>query len=412
MSILRRIKQSLQYRKKRLLSAGKSKLVLISRTLFKNRNGINLIGYFSSTSGVAEVGRFFARFLKQTPVPFLIYDIDAPSYKKLDSASLNIYLPYFSRKTRYHKNIFFINADQIPVVKREHPKLFLGRYNAAVFFWEFNDYFDFPEALASLHEVIAFTDFIATAVRKAAPAHIRVTKLPLPFTQNWTITRSPETVRNEMRIAHDEFVFLFNFDFNSVYQRKNPEAIIRAFEQAFAPHDAVRLVLKTIHGEAGNDHYIRFKSSVHRMQLKDKLIVINENLDRNDFMSIIHASDCYISLHRSEGLGLGMLEAMSMAKPVIGTNYGGNTDFMRPDNSMLVDYTLIPVEEGAGPYKAGWLWAEADTAQAAQYMKKLYLDRSYAAALGEKAKQSVTEQYGAEVFQKNLDQWMSRTMHV
>lgn len=381
-------------------------LLAVRRTLLRNKAGINLVGYFSSTSGVAEVGRFFARFTERAAVPFVIHDIDAPGYKKLDAMSLQAYQPYFTRRTIFYKNIFFINADQIPVVRQIFPYLFTGRYNAAVFFWEFNDYFYFPEAFRFLHEAVAFTDFIVTAVRKAAPPGIRVTKLPFPFSQNWQITRPPAQVRGQLGISEDEFVFIFNFDFLSVYKRKNPEAIIRALEQAFVPADRVRLILKTIHGEAGSPHYACFQKLVEGMQLKSKLLVINENLERNELMNMINASDCYVSLHRSEGLGLGMLEAMSMAKPVIATNFGGNTDFTRADNALLVEYELTEVGKGAEPYQAGWLWAEPNIAQASLHMRKLYLDREYAYSLGLRAQQSVKEQYNDAVFRKSLDEWM------
>jgi glycosyltransferase involved in cell wall biosynthesis len=142
------------------------------------------------------------------------------------------------------------------------------------------------------------------------------------------------------------------------------------------------------------------------MVSKDKIVVVNDNLDRNDFMNLINASDCYISLHRSEGLGLGMLEAMSMGKPVIATNFGGNTDFMRQDNSLLVDYSLVAVKENAKPYQPGWLWAEADVQQAADYMLRLVEDRAFANELGKRARESVQNQYGNDVFEKTLNDWI------
>lgn len=406
MKLPRRIWNSVINRGKTYIANAKVKLLGISRYINVNKSGINLIGYFSYTSGVAEVGRLFSRFMLTAKIPFLLYDIHAPGYNKLSAVSLQSYLPYISANTVYHRNIFFINADQIPTIKHTFPKLFIGRYNAAVFFWEFNDYFYFPDALKALDEVIAFTEFIAVAVRKSAPASIRVTKLPLPFTKNWEITRSAASVRQQLRIAEDEFVFIFNFDFHSVYQRKNPEAILKAFEQAFVFTDNVRLILKTIHAETASDNNNNFGNAIASMQLKSKVILMNDNLERNEFMSIINASDCYISLHRSEGLGLGMLEAMSMGKPVIGTNYGGNTDFMRDDNSLLVNYTLVPVKEGAGPYKADWLWADADIQEASGYMAKLYNDQTYAKHLGQLAQQSIRKQYSNDVFKNSLDNWM------
>ncbi len=87
--------------------------------------------------------------------------------------------------------------------------------------------------------------------------------------------------------------------------------------------------------------------------------------------ALLNLTDSFISLHRSEGFGLGLAEAMYLEKPVIGTNWSGNTDFMRPDNSCLVDYELVKVGADYGPYKAYQVWADPDIDHAVYYMKKL-----------------------------------------
>lgn len=407
MTILTRIKNSFIYRFYYYKSEGRKKILFVYRYFSRNKSGINLIGYFSYTLGVAEVGRFFAQNVKKAGIPLSICDIKLPSHKQLDIENLEDYKIHFSSSPHYYKNVFFINADNILYIKEDLPELFIGKYNAAVFFWEFNDYFDFPKAFTVLNEVFAFTEFIVTAIRKTAPNNVKVTKLPFPFIKNWKITETPESVRKQYSIPLDSFVFIFNFDFFSVYDRKNPEAIIKAFAKAFDRNDQVCLVLKTIHAEAKSKNNDSFKSIVEKMDLKDKIIIINDNLERNDFMNVLNASDAYVSLHRSEGLGLGMLEAMSIGKPVIGTNFGGNTDFMNSNNSLLVNYNLIPVAEDAPPYKAGWLWADANVEDAANYMSKLYNDRSFATELGQRAKNSIEEQFSnSDLFQNTLKSWM------
>lgn len=402
-----RIRNALQYRARPYIKLIKIKLLTAWRkVLVPNRSGINLIGYFSYTFGVAEVGRFFAQHVKKAAVPLQIYDVESSAHKKLDALSLKAYESHFTNTPSYHKNVFFINADQIAYIKEELPALFIGRYNAAVFFWEFNDYFDFPNAFEVIDEVFAFTEFIATAVRKVAPPSVKVTKLPFPFMKNWEINKPVEVVRKQYNVPGDTFIFIFNFDFFSVYTRKNPEAILKAFEMAFNATDNVCLILKTIHAEADSNHNLSFQAVLNEMKLKEKIICVNDNLDRNDFMSLLNASDCYISLHRSEGLGLGMLEAMSMGKPVIATNYGGNTDFMREGNSLPVNYTLVPVTEDAAPYKPGWLWADADIEAAGGYMRKLYNDPAFTSDLGRRAQESVDRQYSNDIFEKRLVSWM------
>jgi glycosyltransferase involved in cell wall biosynthesis len=379
----------------------------IFRSFRKRQEGINLIGFFSNIFGIAEVARFFAMKVEESNTPFCLYDVQPSFENKIADEALVTYARHFTTQTKFHKNIFFINADGIDVYRQNIPALFVGRYNAAVFFWEFDDYFHFPKAFEIVDEVIAFTDFITTAVKKAAPEDFKVTKMLFPFTKNWTITDSIETVRKRLQIPADCFVFIFNFDFQSVYDRKNPEAILRAMELAFTKEDNVRIVFKVLNADKHAQNFYKFNSVIESMQLKAKLILIDEKLDKDAFMSIINASDCYISLHRSEGLGLGLMEAMSMGVPAIATNYGGNLDFMNGDNALMVDYTLVPVAEGCAPYQAGWLWADAEVKQAASYMRRLYDDRLFAKELGRIGKESIEQRYHSDLFQKELTKWMA-----
>ncbi len=105
------------------------------------------------------------------------------------------------------------------------------------------------------------------------------------------------------------------------------------------------------------------------------------------------SADCYVSLHRSEGLGLGLAEAMAMAKPVIATGWSGNMDFMTAANSYLVNYRLVELTEDHQPYRKGSSWADPDVDQAAELMRLVYGDREAAAATGRRAAQELAEKF-------------------
>ena len=98
--------------------------------------------------------------------------------------------------------------------------------------------------------------------------------------------------------------------------------------------------------------------------------------------NLVRCCDCFVSLHRSEGFGRGMAEAMYLGKPVIGTGYSGNLDFMNEENACLVRYKLKDVEEGQYPYGEGQVWAEPDMDHAMYLMQKLLADRDYGRKLG------------------------------
>ena len=103
----------------------------------------------------------------------------------------------------------------------------------------------------------------------------------------------------------------------------------------------------------------------------EKIHLFTDTLSKNDLLSLIASCDCYVSLHRSEGYGLTIAEAMCAGKPVIATNYGGNTDFMTINNSFPVSYTLVELDKNYGAYEKGNVWAEPDIDNAAQLMKKV-----------------------------------------
>src|SRR6516165_8562777 len=110
-------------------------------------------------------------------------------------------------------------------------------------------------------------------------------------------------------------------------------------------------------------------------------------------LDLVAACDVYVSLHRSEGLGLSIAEAMAQGKPVIATNWSGNTDFMTPTTSFPVGYELVELTEDVGAYRAGQLWAEPSVDDAARLMRLVYDDRALAHARGQAARRHIEERY-------------------
>jgi glycosyltransferase involved in cell wall biosynthesis len=110
--------------------------------------------------------------------------------------------------------------------------------------------------------------------------------------------------------------------------------------------------------------------------------VLDCNLTRDDKHELMRAADCYVSLHRSEGFGLTIAEAMMCAKPVIATAYSGNLDFMSDEGSFLIPYKLVTIEKRSGPYKEGVQWADPDLDYAADAMRQVESQRESALRIG------------------------------
>ncbi len=252
-------------------------------------------------------------------------------------------------------------------------------YRVAYWYWEFNS---IPDAWLThareVDEVWAATEFVAKGLRDKLPVPVR-TLFP-------GVKLAPYERRPKRYFGLDEapFTFLFTFHMMSVMERKNPLGLIRAFRQAFQGEEEVRLVLKTSFGDRHPDQF----KALSEAAAGARITLIDQVYSPDEVLSLMDACDAYVSLHRSEGLGLTMAEAMLMGKPVIATNFSGNVDFMNADNSLLVDYELVKVGRPIPPYDADLDWAEPSIDHAASLMRRVFENQAWAREIGAHGKAS------------------------
>ena len=255
-----------------------------------------------------------------------------------------------------------------------------GVYRIAVWWWELGTV---PPAWADrgrdVDEVWAPTAFVADALR---PLGKPVFAVP-PSVELPAFEPRP---KEAFGLEPGRFAFLFVFDMNSRLPRKNPLGLIRAFRTAFRPSDPVDLVIKV--GPQGRD-YPDWWRELRAAAAEAGVKLIDRSLPRGDLLALMGACDAYVSLHRSEGFGLTMAEAMLLGKPTIGTAYSGNLDFMTRDNSYLIDCSLVPVGDAAAP--PGAVWAEPAVGHAAAVMRAVFEDPAAAAATGRRARAELRE---------------------
>jgi len=348
--------------------------------------GLNLVGHAYAVLGRAEDIRTAALACHAAAIPLCLInrhgDYDVHLREKHGD------FPHFDLVTnqpRHSVNLFFLNADEMPAAWEHYgERWFSGRYNIGCFAWELSQY---PEpwkgSLAHLQELWAPTEFIRQALLPA-------TSLPIVHMPFVIEPGQPGLhTRADFGLPQDRFVFLFFFDFRSFVSRKNPQAVLDAFFQAFAlqAHEPVHLVIKVNGQHDKPEEYAAFLADP-RMQ-DQRISVIDTALDDKGIKSLVALCDTFVSLHRSEGFGRGLAEAMYYGKPVIGTAYSGNLDFMTADNSCLVDYRLIDLVDGDYPFWQGQHWADADVAQAAWYMRRLVTEPGYAQQVGAQARQHI-----------------------
>jgi glycosyltransferase involved in cell wall biosynthesis len=201
----------------------------------------------------------------------------------------------------------------------------------------------------------------------------------------------PEMSRTELALPETATLFLFMFDYRSYVKRKNPEAVIRAFREAFpAGDEAAYLLIKT----SGAGSLPGDAASLHELAADPRIELRDARLERAELCNIIRAADAFVSLHRSEGFGRGPAEAMLLGVPVIVTDYSGSTDYATSETALLVDYELIPVSEYDYPGATGQRWADANTATAARQMRWVYENRKAARALGRRGHEQISSMYG------------------
>ena len=338
--------------------------------------GVNLIGYAHAELGMGEHVRMSAAALSETDVPFGVVNFGAGTLSRqktsLDHGSL-------IDSNKHKVNLFHVTADQIlPIYLYLGRGFFERRYNIGYPFWELSR---FPQEwvphMQLLDEVWAPTTFIQKALTDALGKTIP--HMPVGV----VLPKIHKLGRDHFGIPADQYLFFFAFDFYSFIERKNPYAVVAAFKRAFPlGNEKTGLIMKAMNANESSENWKRLVCDIGG----DKRIrLINETMDKTVLLSLVSECDCYISLHRAEGLGLGPLEAMLLGKPVIVTNYSGNTDYAKPDNSCLVDYSLIPVQEGQYLFHQNQVWADPDVEHAVWYMKKLANDPVFGISLGKKA---------------------------
>ncbi|WP_445240669.1 glycosyltransferase [Microcoleus vaginatus] len=180
---------------------------------------------------------------------------------------------------------------------------------------------------------------------------------------------APSLNREALNLPKNKFIFLFVFDFSSRIERKNTLATIQAFKQAFGEDNSVLLVIKSSNSHTFSAAPASLNSAIAN---NSNIKHLDGYLSKNKLNGLLYNCDCYVSLHRCEGFGLTMAEAMFYGKPVIATGYSSNTEFMNVGNSYLVKYKLIPIEKDCGPYKKGNVWAEVDVEHAAYLMRYVF----------------------------------------
>jgi glycosyltransferase involved in cell wall biosynthesis len=369
---------------------------------------VRILGFFGQTFGLAEAARRTFNCLKLSE--YAVTATQIPYSGKHQGSDHSVKAEKMIPSNTNEIRIFHFNGDHFERLISDWGETILQcKYRIGFWHWELPELpDDYLPWFDMVDEIWVPSRFVFDAIAPKSPKPVQI--IPLPLDE--TVLKPPPPNRQKFNIPKDKTVFLITFDFYSILERKNPIAGIRAYSKLIDDEkikNKVHLVVKVSNQHAdpdGNEILLKELETID----SDKITLINNVLTRFDMNQLINSCDSLISLHRSEGFGLHLAEAMAMGKVVTATNWSGNTEFMNSKNSYPIDFELLEIEEGHGPYRKGYHWAQASESSAVDNIKQMFglnIDKT----ISKTAKDSILKMLSKDKVRKNIETRLKWIMH-
>lgn len=325
--------------------------------------GANLIGYAFGQLGIGEDVRMLAKTLVGVGIPISLLNFSPGNDIPQNDHSV---IEHVRETGEFAFNICCMTAlENGRYYAEQGPSQFIGRYNIGYWPWELEQWpHEWRDLTCLVDEVWVSSRHTYNALAPISPVPVYI--MPMAV----LLGNISDKDRNFFCLPETAKLFCFAFDINSSIHRKNPQACLDAFSLAFPKTEfgpaQVGLVIKVHKPTRANSQWAALK----KLAAGDNRIhIIESTLSRPDLLALYKSCDCFLSLHRAEGFGRGLAEALQLGLHVICTNYSGNTDFCLPPHADVVRYKLVNVKKGQYPYSKGQVWAQADIHHAAELMR-------------------------------------------
>ncbi len=317
--------------------------------------GVNIAGYLTAELGLGEMGRIISKMVEQAGVP-LVSVVEEHSL----ACSTALDLPPTAGRPRFPVTIMAVNADQTELLMASYPEVGHERYRIGLWAWELEDFPAWQHiGYEFVDEIWTVSEFCAKAFAKHTSVPVKV--IPVPVLDPGLPPRPPRDPGKPVQ-------FFFAFDYNSTGQRKNPWGVVKAFKKAFESRDDVKLVIKATNGQL---HAKAVERLLHEIGQDPRIELVERYLSVAELNKLYADSDCYVSLHRSEGFGLTVAEAMMRGMAVISTDYSSTTEFFNEEVGWPIPYKMVEVGPGWPPYQEHARWADPDLDAAAAAMREV-----------------------------------------
>lgn len=364
------------------------------------RLGLNVVGFLTADLGIGESARSMVRAADTAEIPTAAVPLKLPCKAHLGDQS---FAAFVQDHNPHAVNVFHLDPPASRDIDTHHGAEFRQRkYNIGYWAWELPE---FPDAWLPyfdyFNEIWVPSEFVRQAVAEKSPLAVRTMPHAVEFARP---TATQARLRSTFGLPIDKYLFLFVYDLNSYTERKNPGAVLEAFRHSGLSGQGAALVIK-VHSVAGNERDLEFL----RSKLVDLpgTVLITDTFPRARVYELEAACDCFVSLHRSEGFGFAVAEAMYLGKPVIATDWSATSEYLNATNGAPVPATLVTLEKNHGPYAKGQTWANPDLDAAARWMQRLFSDRALGERLGAAARATIEREFSLKAigarYQRRLE---------
>ena len=366
-------------------------------------SGIGIASEITYVRSLSQLARDFVSAIAQTDIPYALLNTAIP-FRKGDLIAKDEVQAFKKLECKKFNQRHVIHFSTIPCYKN---KRFC---NAITPFWEFQSGMleHRPGIFDGADVIIAYSNFLKEYYESLAPSGVRVLKFSYPYRPENIDLPKKAILRGMFGLPLSSFVVFFNFDYSSSYGRKNPEEALEAFAAAFPVNsDDACMVFKTSHSSIHPTESKRLKVLANELGISSRTFFFDDYMPREKLLLLTAASDAYISLHRGEGLGMGMLEAMTLGVPVVATDFGGNTDFVKDNTAYPVPYRITKAKPDIPAYDFVSDWAQPDKDAAAALLRRIYDNREESAQKVAMAKSFIAKNYSDETFRCDLSTFLA-----